>query len=122
MSQGTQIRIAAWPGMSSSRHLFLSKAFASQVAAHVIDVGEILSPDHVSETYADAAESTPGENCIISPTGKVAAGPAEGGCILMADCSVEDIFRASQAATSPGTILGRISFSCMSTGPRVVGR
>ena len=30
MSQGTQIHIAAWPGSSTSRHQFLSRAFASQ--------------------------------------------------------------------------------------------
>ena len=43
MDQGTQIHIAAWPGASGSRHLFLSQAFASQAAAYVIDVGAILA-------------------------------------------------------------------------------
>ncbi len=71
MSQGTQIHIAAWPGMSASRHMFLSRAFASQAAAYVIDVGAILSPDRVPEAYEDLAHSYPGESCIIDPRGEV---------------------------------------------------
>ncbi len=94
MSQGTQIHIAAWPGMSNSRHLFLSRAFASQAGAYVIDVGAILSPDHVSEAYKDLARGYPGETCIIDPKGEIIAGPAEGENILMADCSMEHIFAA----------------------------
>lgn len=94
MSQGTQIHIAAWPGMSTSRHLFLSRAFASQAGAYVIDVGAILSPDHVSEAYKDLTRNYPGESCIIDPRGEVIAGPAEGDSILMADCSMEHIFAA----------------------------
>jgi len=94
MSQGTQIHIAAWPGMSTSRHLFLSRAFASQAGAYVIDVGAILSPDHVSEAYEDLTSNYPGESCIIDPRGEVIAGPAEGDSILMADCSMEHIFAA----------------------------
>jgi len=93
MSQGTQIHIAAWPGMSA-RHMFLSRAFASQAAAYVIDVGAILSPDRVSEAYKDLARNYPGESCIIDPRGEVIAGPAEGESILMADCSMEHIFAA----------------------------
>jgi len=41
MAQGTQIHIAAWPGEPNSRHLLLSRAFASQAGAYVIDVGAI---------------------------------------------------------------------------------
>jgi predicted amidohydrolase len=94
MAQGTQIHIAAWPGMSTSRHMFLSRAFASQAGAYVIDVGSILSPDRVPERYADLASSYPGESCIIDPRGEVIAGPAEGETILTADCSTELIFSA----------------------------
>jgi predicted amidohydrolase len=94
MSQGTQVHIAAWPGMSTSRHLFLSRAFASQAGAYVIDVGAILSADRVSEAYRDWAIDYPGESCIIDPRGEVIAGPAEGEQILIADCSVEHIFSA----------------------------
>jgi predicted amidohydrolase len=94
MSQGTQVHIAAWPGMSTSRHMFLSRAFASQAGAYVIDVGAVLSPDHVSDTYKDLASSYPGESCIIDPTGEVIAGPVEGETILVADCSTETIFAA----------------------------
>ena len=102
MSQGTQIHIAAWPGMSTSRHLFLSRAFASQAAAYVIDVGAILSPDHVSEAYKDMADSYPGESCIIDPKGEVMTGPAEGETILMADGSMEHIFAAKSVCDVAG--------------------
>jgi len=94
MSQGTQIHIAAWPGGSTSRHLFLSRAFASQAGAYVIDVGAILSADRVSEAYQDWAIDYAGESCIIDPMGEVISGPAQGEEILMADCSAERIIRA----------------------------
>ncbi len=94
MSQGTQIHIAAWPGSSTSRHLFLSRAFASQAGAYVIDVGAILSADRVSEAYQDWVRDYPGESCIIDPMGEVIAGPAQDEDILMADCSAERIVRA----------------------------
>lgn len=94
MSQGTQVHIAAWPGMSGSRHLFLSRAFASQAGAYVIDVGALLSPDGVSDSVKDAALTYPGESCIIDPRGEVIAGPAEGETILLTDCSTEQIFSA----------------------------
>jgi nitrilase len=94
MAQGTQIHVAAWPGMSNSRHMFLSRAFASQAGAYVIDVGAVLFPDRVKETYRDSAGSYPGESCIIEPRGEVIAGPAEGETILMADCSIDRIFSA----------------------------
>jgi nitrilase len=94
IAQGTQVHVAAWPGMSTSRHLFLSRAFASQAAAYVIDVGDVLSPDRVSAKYKEIAGSYPGESCIIDPRGEVIAGPAEGENILIADCSMEHIFSA----------------------------
>jgi nitrilase len=94
MAQGTQIHVAAWPGMLNSRHLFLSRAFASQAGAYVIDVGGLLSPDRVSDAYKDLAVSYPGESCIIDPRGEVIAGPAEGETILMADCSIDRIHSA----------------------------
>jgi nitrilase len=94
MAQGTQIHVAAWPGMSNSRHMFLSRAFASQAGAYVIDVGAVLFPDRVKETYRDLAGSYPGESCIIEPRGEIIAGPAEGETILMADCSIDRIFSA----------------------------
>jgi nitrilase len=102
MSQGTQIHIAAWPGNSTSRHLFLSRAFASQAGAYVIDVGAILSPDRVSDTYKDVARSYPGESCIIDPKGEVIVGPAEGETILIADCSMEHIYVAKSVCDVAG--------------------
>jgi len=94
MAQGTQVHIAAWPGMSSSRHLFLSRAFASQAAAYVIDAGNVLTPDRVSEKYREVASNYPGESCIIDPRGEVIAGPAEGEKLLIAECSIEHIYSA----------------------------
>jgi predicted amidohydrolase len=108
MDQGTQIHIAAWPGTNASRHSFLSRAFASQSAAYVIDVGAILAPEHVTgvarrvveeqtgEVAERVARGYPGESSIIDPRGEIIAGPAEGEQILVADCSEEQIF-ASKA-------------------------
>jgi predicted amidohydrolase len=105
MSQGTQIHIAAWPGLGNSRHMLLSRAFASQASAYVIDVGAILSTEIVFEKYKDLASIVSdrskamfsifaGESCIIDPRGEIIAGPAKGETILMADCSMEQIFAA----------------------------
>jgi predicted amidohydrolase len=96
MSEGTQVHVAAWPGMNTSRHMFLSRAFASQAAAYVIDVGAVLFPDHVPDEYKEVAltRSYPGESCIIDPKGEIIAGPAEGEAILVADCSMEQILSA----------------------------
>ena len=102
ISQGTQIHIAAWPGMSTSRHLFLSRAFASQAAAYVIDVGAILSPDHVSEAYKGMTHNYSGGSSIIDPRGEIITGPAEGETILMADCSTEHIFAAKSVCDVAG--------------------
>jgi predicted amidohydrolase len=106
MDQGTQIHIAAWPGMHTSRHSVLSRAFASQSAAYVIDVGAILAPEYVTgvakrvveehsgEVVEMVAQGYPGESSIIDPCGEIIAGPAEGEQILVADCSEEQIFAA----------------------------
>jgi nitrilase len=106
MDQGTQIHIAAWPGMSDSRHLFLSQAFASQAAAYVIDVGGLLAPEHLTSVIRKVIDKNPGElaeivsegykgeSCIIDPQGRVIAGPLQGEDILFADCSEEQIFLA----------------------------
>lgn len=94
MAQGTQIHVAVWPGMGNSRHLFLSRAFASQAGAYVIDVGGVLSPDRVSDTYRDLASSYPGESCIIDPRGEVITGPADGETILLANGSLDRIYSA----------------------------
>ncbi|MBW2561383.1 MAG: carbon-nitrogen hydrolase family protein [Deltaproteobacteria bacterium] len=102
MSQGTQIHIAAWPGMSASRHTYLSRAFASQAGAYVIDVGGLLSPDHVPEAYKRLADSYPGESCIVDPRGEVIAGPAEGESIVTADCSMKQIYSAKSLCDVAG--------------------
>ena len=102
MAQGTQVHVAAWPGMSTSRHLFLSRAFASQAAAYVIDVGCVLAPERVSEKYKEIASSFPGESCIIDPRGEVIAGPAEGEDILVADCSTEYVYSAKAVCDVAG--------------------
>ena len=95
MSQGTQIHVAAWPGDSYSLHSFLSRAFASQAAAYVIDVGALLSPEVIPKTYQDhLVYSSAGESCIIDPMGDVIAGPAEGETILLVEGSMEQIYPA----------------------------
>ena len=101
-AQGTQVHIAAWPGTSTSRHLFLSRTFASQAAAYVIDVGGVLTPDRVPEKYKEIASSFPGESCIIDPRGEVIAGPAEGEEILVTDCSTEYIYSAKVSCDVAG--------------------
>jgi len=102
IAQGTQVHIAAWPGMSTSRHLFLSRAFASQAAAYVVDVGGVLTPDRVPEKYKEIDSSFPGESCIIDPRGEVLAGPAEGEDILIAECSTEHIYSAKAVCDVAG--------------------
>ena len=114
MDQGTQIHIAAWPGTNASRHSFLSRAFASQAAAYVIDVGAILAPEHVTgvarrvveeqtgEVAKRVAKGYPGESSIIDPQGKIIAGPVEGEQILVADCSEEQIFAAKASCDVAG--------------------
>jgi predicted amidohydrolase len=94
MALGTQIHIAAWPGGDDTRHEFLSRAFASQAAAYVIDVGATLSPDLVPEKYRELAYEQLGESCIIDPTGEIIAGPAQGETILIADGSMKEIHQA----------------------------
>ena len=94
MSQGTQIHIATWPGSSTSRHSLLSRAFASQAAAYVIDVGALLTPELVPDAYKNAAYNMPGQSAIIDPFGEIIAGPAEGETILIAEGSTEQILAA----------------------------
>jgi predicted amidohydrolase len=102
IAEGTQIHIAAWPGMSTSRHLFLSRAFASQAGAYVIDVGGLLSPDRVTGRFKALAGNYPGESHIIDPRGEILAGPAEGETVLMADGSTEHIFAAKSYCDTAG--------------------
>jgi nitrilase len=104
MSMGTQVHIAAWPGMTTSRHTFLSRSFASQASAYVVDVGGLLSAQatRVSDTYKDLIDDYPGESCIIDPRGEVIAGPAEGETILMAEGSTEHILSAKSICDVAG--------------------
>jgi nitrilase len=88
-AQGTQIHVAAWPGTGDeySRHLLLSRAFAIQAAAYVIDVGALWSVEDLPEEYRDSPGGLPqpGETNIIDPWGDVIAGPVEGETILYAE-------------------------------------
>jgi predicted amidohydrolase len=114
MDQGTQIHIAAWPGMSTSRHLFLSQAFASQAAAYVIDVGGILAREHLTPSVREVldenpgevgeivAEGYPGECSILDPIGRIISEPLEGEGILLADGSEERIFLAKSECDVAG--------------------
>jgi predicted amidohydrolase len=80
----------------------LSRAFASQAAAYVIDVGGVLTADRVSDKYKEIDSSFLGESCIIDPRGEVLAGPAEGEDILIADCSTEHIYSAKAVCDVAG--------------------
>ena len=103
MAQGTQIHIAAWPGSTSSRHEFLCRAFASQAAAYVIDVGEMLLPEHVPPAYHEFIDKERlGESCIIAPKGEIIAGPVTEETILVADCSSEQILVAKASCDVAG--------------------
>ncbi|MCG8481217.1 MAG: carbon-nitrogen hydrolase family protein [Spirochaetales bacterium] len=108
IAQGAQIHIAAWPGQEEyrSRHLILSRAFASQAAAYVIDVGALLTYENLSKEYRDFVDAVParyrttiadypGESCIIDPRGNVIAGPVHGERILVAECS-QDAIRSAK--------------------------
>ena len=94
MALGTQIHIASWPGGDDTRHEFLSRAFASQAAAYVIDVGATLSADLVPEKYRALVYEQLGESCIIDPTGEIIAGPSQGETILIAEGSMKEIYKA----------------------------
>lgn len=106
MEQGTQIHIAAWVGGRDSRRSILSRAFASQAAAYVIDVGNVLAPEHVTGVFKSIVDKEtgevaqmvikgyPGNSGIIDPRGNIIAGPVEGEQILIADGSEEQIFAA----------------------------
>ena len=102
IAQGTQIHVAAWPGSRTSRHLLLSRAFASQAAAYVIDVGALLSADDLTEAYRDHDRPMPGQSHIIDPSGNVIAGPAEGETILIAEGSTEQVFAAKADCDAGG--------------------
>jgi predicted amidohydrolase len=102
IAQGTQVHVAAWPGMSTSRHLFLSRAFASQAGAYVIDVGAILSPDHVADELKGLAATYTGVSHIIDPRGEILAGPAEGETILTASGSLDRVRAAKVVCDAAG--------------------
>lgn len=107
MSQGTQIHVAAWPGVEPkapaapdpmwSRQLLLSRAFASQAAAYVILAGGMLDADDVPPEYRGLASRYRGDSYIIDPRGEVIAGPAKGEEILIAEGSLENILAAKSA-------------------------
>ena len=105
MSQGTQIHVAAWPGVEppemppllplGTRQLLLSRAFASQAAAYVILTGGLLLPDEVDPAYRSLALlPMTGDSYIIDPRGEIVAGPARGEEILVAECSSKNVLAA----------------------------
>jgi predicted amidohydrolase len=97
MAQGTQIHIAAWPGLHGvSKGLLLSQAFAVQAGCYVIAVGSLRLREHIPERYRDLYKSdNTGDSCIIDPQGEVIAGPVAGEeAILTADGSLEKVLEA----------------------------
>ncbi len=107
MAQGTQIHVAAWPGVEPkapaapdpmwSRQLLLSRAFASQAAAYVILAGGMLDAGDVPPEYRELASRYRGDSYIIDPRGEVIAGPAKGEEILIAEGSLENVLAAKSA-------------------------
>jgi nitrilase len=113
MAQGTQIHIAAWPSGNKeppaapiplwSRHLLLSRAFASQAGCYVIAAGALRLREHVPERYREFLHyDDTGESYIIDPRGEIIAGPAEGETILLAHGSLENVLAAKAACDVAG--------------------
>lgn len=109
IAQGTQIHVAAWPGMTDSNHAVLSAALACQAAAYVIDVGCLLSPEDIPDKYEELKQQTvdywgslPGQSQVIDPWGGIIAGPAEGETILIAEGSTEVTQAAKTYCDSSG--------------------
>lgn len=97
MAQGTQIHIAAWPGLHGvSKGLLLSQAFAVQAGCYVIAVGSLRLREHVPERYRELHKNdNTGNSCIIDPQGEVIAGPVVGEeAILTAHGSLEKVLEA----------------------------
>tara|TARA_R110000868_G_scaffold161496_4_gene391973 strand:+ start:1366 stop:2298 length:933 start_codon:yes stop_codon:yes gene_type:complete len=112
MCQGTQFRVAAWPGHEPatapsdpvwSRQLLLSRAFASQAGAYVIAAAGLRLDTHVPERFKSlsAFEHT-GQSFIIDPRGEIIAGPAEGETILIADADLAEVRKAKLACDAAG--------------------
>jgi len=103
VAQGTQIHVAAWPGIASSRHKMLSQAFASQAGAYVLDVGAILTKDTVPAIAKDSISfDYQGVSYIFEPNGEIASGPAEGETMLVVKGSTEDIYAAKSQCDIAG--------------------
>lgn len=104
IAQGTQIHIAAWPGSSTSRHRFLSQAFASQAAAYVLDVGALMNKDDLPSIATDHTNRRQaGESAIIAPSGNVIAEAADNvEEIVIAEGSSRDLFSAKQSCDIAG--------------------
>lgn len=115
MAQGTQIHVAAWPGMEINpapqspdsmwaRQLLLSRAFASQAGAYVILSAGLLRSEDIPERYHELIGSwaLTGDSCIIDPRGEVIAGPAEGETILTARVTLEAVYAAKVACDVGG--------------------
>ncbi|MBI4465314.1 MAG: carbon-nitrogen hydrolase family protein [Acidobacteria bacterium] len=113
MAQGTQIHVAAWPGVPVGappapiplfpRQLLLSRAFASQGACYVLSSATVITAANVPERYRDLlVRPRPGESYIIDPRGEVIAGPAQGETILTATGSLEHVLAAKAACDVGG--------------------
>lgn len=115
MAQGTQVHVAAWPGMENNpappspgaiwaRQLLLSRAFASQAGAYVILSAGLLRREDIPERYLELMGSWTftGDSCIIDPRGEVIAGPAQGETILTALVTMEAAYAAKVACDVAG--------------------
>ena len=121
--QGTQLHFSLWPGREPAiappapvslypRQLLLSRAFASQAAAHVVCVGGLRRREDVPAEFADLQTvDTQGDSFVIDPRGEVLAGPAQGETVLTAECDPAAVRAAKVACDAAGHYLRSDLFS-----------
>lgn len=106
-AQGTQVHVAAWPDIPGSESSLLSRAFAMQAGAYVINVGSARPPEGTEPRF-DGLRG-PRHNSrsqLIDPRGRVLAEAEEGAeTMITADVSLDAVY----ARRSMGDIAGHYS-------------
>ena len=132
-AEGTRIHVMSWPNhfpMSGdpmrNRVAVDSQAFAQMSKSFVVSacgtVDEAMIEKLATGPEAEKFLRNPdccGGSVIVAPNSRILAGPmgAEEG-ILYAECDLELGILMKLATILPGTIIGRIFFSCTSIAPR----
>lgn len=106
IADGTQVHVAAFPGYESTRQKVLGQAFASQAGAYVVIAGGMIDPaDVTDDELREAIGALPpmtGDSYVIDPTGTVAAGPAVGETLLIAEVSLDRVREAKALCDTAG--------------------